>query len=175
MWGGAVSGSLEFEGDVDWYRFSARTGQRYTITLVGNESGGAALRDPLLRVLDREGAELASNDDSEGTLNSSLEFAPRASGDVFIEARAFSDSYAGAYTLNITATRAPTDAISADRFTRGRVNLGQSVTGALDFAADTDWYRVRLTGGEILPLRAREQRRQSAERHDAEGLWARRD
>ena len=146
--GRAVNGNLEHEGDVDWYRFSARTGQRYAITLVSNESAGEeALGDPLLRLLDREGNELASNDDADG-LNSALDFTPRTSGDVFIEARGFGDSYMGAYTLNVTATRAPTDAISANRTTRGRVNVGQSVGGVLDFASDADWRRVRLTAGQ---------------------------
>ena len=28
----AISGAIEYEGDVDWYRFSARTGNRYRIT-----------------------------------------------------------------------------------------------------------------------------------------------
>lgn len=146
--GRAVNGNLDHEGDVDWYRFSARTGQRYAITLVSNESAGdGALDDPLLRLLDREGNELASNDDADG-LNSAIEFTPRASGDVFIEARAFGDAYMGAYTLNVSATRAPTDAISANRTTRGRINVGQSMSGVLDFASDTDWHRVRLTAGQ---------------------------
>lgn len=146
--GRAVNGNLDHEGDVDWYRFSARTGQRYSITLVSNESAGdGALRDPLLRVLDREGNELASNDDADG-LNSALEFTPRTSGDVFIEARGFGDSYMGAYTLNVAATRLPADAVAGDRATRGRVNIGQSVAGVLDFASDADWHRVRLTAGQ---------------------------
>ncbi|MGH6951567.1 MAG: PPC domain-containing protein [Vitreimonas sp.] len=145
--GRATNGSIEYEGDVDWYRLSARTGQRYTITLTGGEGEGA-LGDPLLRVLDREGVELAANDDSGGTLNSSLEFTPRASGEVFIEARGYGDRVSGAYTLNVAAARLPSDAVSADRYTRGRAILGQSVAGSIDFGGDTDWYRVRLTAGE---------------------------
>lgn len=149
--GRAMNGAIEYEGDVDWYRLRARTGQRYTITLTGGE-GEDALGDPLLRVLDREGAELASNDDSGGTFNSSLEFTPRTSGDVFLEARGYGDRHSGAYTLNVSAVRLPTDSISADRSTRGRLALGQSVAGSLDFVGDADWYRVRLTAGETYRL-----------------------
>lgn len=143
--GRAMNGNIEYEGDVDWYRLSARVGQRYTITMTGGEG---ALPDPLLRVLDREGGELAANDDSGGTLNSSIEFTPRASGDVFIEARGYGDRMSGAYTLNVAATRLPTDSISADRTTRGRATPGQNVAGSIDFGGDTDWYRMRLTAGE---------------------------
>ncbi len=34
--GAPANGSLDYPGDVDWYRFSARTGQMYTITLAGD-------------------------------------------------------------------------------------------------------------------------------------------
>jgi hypothetical protein len=146
--GRQVSGNIEYEGDVDLYRLSARTGQRYHITLNGAEGAEGALADPLLRVVDREGNELAMSDDTEEGLNSALDFSPQSSGDVFIEARAFSDAFTGAYALNITAERAPTDNISAERNTRGRITVGQSVEGGLDFAADKDWYRVRLEEGQ---------------------------
>jgi len=46
-----LNGSLDYVGDVDWYRFSARTGQMYTITLVGTQGAASVLADPLLRVL----------------------------------------------------------------------------------------------------------------------------
>lgn len=145
--GRPIAGQLEYEGDVDVYRFAARHGQRYHITLDAAE-GQDPLSDPLLRVVGRDGAELAMNDDGDAGLNSALDFTPQASGDVFIEARSYSDAYAGAYTLNISAERAPTDSIAADRNTRGRINIGQTIDGALDFAADHDWYRVRLEGGQ---------------------------
>ena len=146
--GREVRGSIEYEGDTDWYRFNARTGQRYQITLNGAEGADGALGDPLLRVLDRDGNELAMSDDSETGLDSALEFIPQQSGEIFIEARGYGDAYTGGYALNIAAWRAPTDNISAERNTRGRLNVGQSVDGSVDFAADKDWYRVRLEGGQ---------------------------
>lgn len=145
--GTPVSGQLEYEGDTDWYRFNARTGQRYRITLRGAESA-EPVGDPLLRVLDRDGNEIAMSDDSEYGLDSALDFTPQSSGEVFIEARGYADAYAGDYVLSITAERAPTDNISAERYTRGRINVGQSVQGSVDFDADRDWYRVRLQEGQ---------------------------
>lgn len=146
--GRQVAGALEYEGDADWYRLSVRSGQRYLVTLAGAEGADEPLVDPLLRVLDRDGNELVMNDDADMSLNSSLEYIPQQSGEVFVEARAYADAYAGSYVLNVTAERAPTDNISAERNTRGRINVGESVDGTLDFAGDTDWYRVRLEGGQ---------------------------
>lgn len=148
--GRAVSGNLEYEGDTDWYRLSARTGNRYHITLTGvtSDSGETALADPMLRVLDAEGNELAMSDDTEEGLNPVLDFIPRTNGDVFLEARGYADAYTGLYALSVTAERMPTDNISADNRTRGRINAGQSINGSLDFPTDMDWYRVRLEAGE---------------------------
>lgn len=144
--GRTTNGNIEYEGDVDWYRFSARTGNRYNVTLAGAGEGG--LGDPVLRVLDRDGNVLAENDDAEGSLNSALEFIPAANGDVFIEARAYSDAYTGPYALNVTAERLPRDTVGNSTSTGGRINAGQTIEGTLDFPSDTDWYRVRLTEGQ---------------------------
>ncbi|PZO51999.1 MAG: hypothetical protein DCF16_10465 [Alphaproteobacteria bacterium] len=144
--GRTVNGQIEYEGDVDVYRLSARTGTRYSITLTG--AGASALGDPLLRVLDRDGNELAVNDDDGESLNSALEFTPESNGDVFVEARAFADAYAGGYALAIASARAPTDRLSADRNTRGRLNVGGEVSDVIDPVTDKDWYRIRLEAGQ---------------------------
>lgn len=143
--GRTVTGSIEYEGDVDWYRLSARSGSVYRISLNGGEGG---LGDPLVRVLSRDGEELAFNDDGPNGLNSYLEFSPNTSGDVFIEARAYADAYTGAYTLDVQSARQPQDAVAATSSTRGRVAVGESVDGVLDFPNDRDWYRVRLEEGQ---------------------------
>ncbi len=144
--GRTVNGQIEYEGDVDVYRLSARSGTRYSITLTG--AGASALGDPLLRVLDADGNELAVNDDDGESLNSALEFTPDSSGDVFVEARAFADAYAGGYALAIASARAPTDRLSADRNTRGRLNVGGEVRDVIDPVTDKDWYRIRLEAGQ---------------------------
>lgn len=144
--GRTTTGNIEYSGDIDWYRFSARTGNRYHITLAGAGEGG--LGDPTLRVLDSEGNELAMNDDAEGTLNSALDFIPRTNGTVFIEARGYGDAYTGPYALNITAERLPRDTVGNSSSTGARLTAGQSVDGTLDFPGDTDWYRIRLEEGQ---------------------------
>jgi len=144
--GRTVNGEIEYEGDVDVYRLSARSGTRYSITLTG--AGASALGDPLLRVLDSDGNELAVNDDDGESLNSALEFTPQSSGNVFVEARAFADAYAGGYALAVSSERAPSDGLSADRNTRGRLNVGGETTNVIDTPTDRDWYRIRLEAGQ---------------------------
>lgn len=145
--GRPVMGVLEYEGDVDWYRLNVRTGRTYRITLQTVEGREDGLADPLLQVFDAEGNQLAYNDDDDG-LNSALDFIPTRSGPVYVVAGAFSDAYAGVYTLNAVASRLPRDPASADAYTRARIALGQSADGAIDYAGDRDWHRIRLTGGE---------------------------
>lgn len=145
--GSPVRGSLDYAGDVDWYRLSAREGQMYTISLSGAEGDGG-LADPLLRVVDAHGAEIAMNDDSGESLNSRLRFAPAHSGDVFISAQAFADQGVGAYTLNVEAQPLPPDEASASTNTRGRIEVSGSAEGGLDYPGDHDWYRIRLQQGQ---------------------------
>ncbi|MBY0567427.1 MAG: pre-peptidase C-terminal domain-containing protein [Hyphomonadaceae bacterium] len=143
--GRAVNGQLEYEGDVDWYRLSARTGTRYSVTL--NGSGDPAVGDTYLRVVDSDGNEIAANDDAEG-LNSALQFTVRENTEVFIEASAYANAYTGGYALNVTSERVPDDGLAANRNTRGRITLGQDVNGSLETEGDQDWYRLRLEAGQ---------------------------
>jgi hypothetical protein len=144
--GRTVTGNVEYEGDVDWYRLPVRTGNRYRISLAG--AGEDGLPDPFLRLVDSDGNELASNDDSEGSLNSQLEFVPPANSTVFIEARGFGDAMTGRYDLSVAVERMPRDDVGNSRSTGARLRPGQTIDSTLDFASDSDWYRVRLTEGQ---------------------------
>ena len=147
--GRTLTGTLEYEGDVDWYRLNARAGRSYRITLQTPEGREDGLADPLLQVVDAEGNQLAYNDDDgEGGLNSALDFTPPRTGPVFVVAGAFADASAGAYTLNVAETRLPPDPASANTQTRARLSVGGSATGMIDYAGDRDWHRIRLTGGQ---------------------------
>lgn len=148
-----INGAIEYEGDSDWYRLNVRTGQRYRIALNTNAGAETPLGDPYLRLVDSEGTELNASDDSEGSLNSLLEYTPQANGTVYLVASAYADAYQGGYTLRVDSERAPTDGTSANRNTRGRLSLGQPLNASLDFAGDSDWYRIRLTEGQSYRFR----------------------
>jgi hypothetical protein len=133
------------DGDADWFRLSVRSGQLYRVALAGD--GADPLSDPLLVILDSDGNELASNDDSNGTLNSYLEYAPTQSGEVFVVAQGFGGA-TGGYKLRADASALPPDNAGNDESSRTRLSIGQTQTGALDYTADVDWFRVRLEGGQ---------------------------
>lgn len=145
--GAPVNGAIEYSGDTDWFRLSVRPGQMYRITLTGGDADGA-LGDPMLVLYDAEGAEIASNDDDGQSLNSLIEYAATARGEMFVEARAFGDGASGNYTLNAEATRLPPDREAGAANTRARIAPGDSVDGSLDFPGDKDWFRITLEEGE---------------------------
>ncbi len=139
--------SVDYDGDVDWFRLSVRSGQRYRITLNGGEEEGR-LGDPVARLIDREGNELASNDDSESGLNSLLEYVPGESSELFVEAAGFGGEQVGGYTLTVTAEALPADAAAPSASTRARIVPGESVSADIAYQNDSDWYRIRLTEGQ---------------------------
>ncbi len=142
-----VAGSLDYESDVDVFRMSASRGHMYRLTLVGGDGDGA-LHDPLLRVVDRDGNELASNDDSADGLNSALDFVPQSNGDVFVEAHSYDDTSTGTYTLTLKTEDLPPDSAGGDARSAGSLTLGRPINADIGYPSDHDWYRVRLNGGE---------------------------
>ena len=145
--GQTIAGDLSPGGDTDWFRISMRTGQLYKIALNASSEGEGAL-DPLVRIVDAHGTEVARNDDGREGLNSYLEFTPARSGDFFIEARGFADEATGGYSLNVEAVRLPPDPAAASTSTHASIAVGQTLTGGLEYGGDKDWYRIRLTQGQ---------------------------
>ena len=69
-----------------FYRLTARKGERFDLEVVAQRFGSPL--DPLLRVLDASGRELASNDDAPGLgADARLEFRASNAGDYFVEVR----------------------------------------------------------------------------------------
>lgn len=95
---GSVSDTLEVSGDQDWFEIALVAGQRYSFALDG--TGGSALSDPLVRLLDAGGAQIVTNDDGGPGLNSLLTFTAVTSGTYYISAQAFS-TQTGDYTLTV--------------------------------------------------------------------------
>ncbi len=102
---GTATGDLEQNGDTDWFSVTLRAGVQYRIRLTGDFDSadlGGTLGDPLLRVYDSTGQELAENDDEEpGVLNPQIEYTPTSDGKHFLEAAAYNDQDSGTYTLSI--------------------------------------------------------------------------
>lgn len=97
--GGSFSGQLNTIGDKDWIKVQLVAGQTVTISLAG--SGASPVSDPYLRLYDADGTLLLENDDSGGSLNSTVRFTATTSGTYFIEADCYGSQETGGYTISV--------------------------------------------------------------------------
>ncbi len=142
--GGSASGTIDAIGDDDWYRVTLSAGQQYRFELKGLDSGQGTLSDPVLRLLDGAGSELAFNDDSGITLDSSITFTASQSGTHFLSAQGF---FFATGTFTLSATSLGAGEIPGDLSTLSSVAVPGSLTGTINTIGDEDWYRISLTGG----------------------------
>lgn len=143
---GAVAG-LSWQ----YFKFSAQAGQRLSIEVLARRIGSSL--DPMLRLLDATGRELAYNDDTPGlSSDSSLVYTFKAAGDYIVELRDIKYG-GGAYRLRIGDFPVATVAypLAVQRGTTTNVTLaGFGVDGLtplpLAVAADqsTEWLNVSL-------------------------------
>jgi hypothetical protein len=135
-----VNGRINFEDDQDWYKVTLNRGGSYRINLTGN-----TLYDPKLSLRDATGKEIAFANSS--TSAEILDFIEPggASQTYYIVASGAQPYWTGAYTLSV---RANTDDISPDSIaTNGTIALGSTVSGAINYTGDTDWYKITLNRG----------------------------
>ena len=94
--GGSSGGVLEQQGDHDWFAVDLVAGRSYDFHL-----NGTGLADPLLRLLNSSGSQLALNDDiSSSNRNSLISFSATSTGRYYLEAGAYQDAGSGGYTLS---------------------------------------------------------------------------
>lgn len=102
--GGQAIGTIEEEGDVDFFSVVLQAGVTYQIDLEGTDTGVGSLRDPFLTgVFNASGVQVAAaNDDSGVGINSRILFTPNVTGTYFIGASSFDNVSlidTGTYTL----------------------------------------------------------------------------
>lgn len=96
--GDTVEGTLDDDQPEVEYAFSAEQGQYLTITMTSSDSD----IDPYLRLEDADGAILAEDDDSAGSLNARISgFSVPANGDYTVIATTLNGSGTGAFTLSL--------------------------------------------------------------------------
>ena len=144
--GGSQTGVVNAIDDRDWFRITMLAGLTYRFNLNGN-----TLADPTLHLRNASGASLAFNDDIKGssTRNSQIIYTAASSGTYFLDAGGFA-SRTGTYTISMATGDAPApinDDYAADSTTTGRLNLGATNTGEVNFNGDRDWFGVALVTG----------------------------
>lgn len=100
--GGRIDGAIEVRNDHDWYRVTLEAGKTYTFSTAAATTGGASA-DTTLTLRNGSGTQLATNDDSGGTLFSSITFTATSSGTYYIDVGAYSRS-TGNYSVALTSS-----------------------------------------------------------------------
>ena len=102
--GAVANGSVGFTGDEDWFAIELRAGIAYTFDLEGQPTGAGTLSDPMISIHDRQGRELARDDDGGHGLNARLTFTPRRSATYYLSAEGYGPA-TGTYRLRSRSGR----------------------------------------------------------------------
>ena len=150
--GGSVTGNLEVDNDVDWFRVRLEEGKSYRVRMRGAESGGGTLADPFLAIgtvkaiIDGYyGFDLSAlrNDDKSTTEKDSELVVPVfTTHDAYIHAATSGDG-TGTYTIEVEEVpsmqnqRANSPATGGPGIT-GTVQAGETLTATTDGIEDED-------------------------------------
>ena len=117
------SGTISYVGEQDRFSTYLYAGQRYTVNL-----NGVTLGDPYLTVYDPWGGLVGTNDDSNGTLNSTLSFTASTSGSYVLVAAGYG-SNTGSYQLLVNGSNTAPVAGSSS------ITLGEDSSAVLGLSA----------------------------------------
>ena len=78
----AFNGILEKEGDIDYFKFSAKKGERFRFRVFANAIGSPV--DPVMNIYDANMKSLGGSDDADGTKDSRVDFNSPADGEYFV-------------------------------------------------------------------------------------------
>ena len=150
--GGSVTGNLEVDNDVDWFKVRLEEGKSYRVSMRGAESGGGTLADPFLAIGYGESftftdygigeAVLHNDDKSESEKDSELVLSVTRTHDSWISA-ATSGTGTGTYTIEVEEVttsmgqRANSPATGGPGIT-GTVQAGETLTATTDGIEDED-------------------------------------
>ena len=140
--GADVEGVIDYQGDSDYFRFTAEEGQFYQVDVALG-----SLPDSVLTLLGPDRWELAYNDDHGDSLASRVVWEAPESGDYYlvVEAAGFD---AGSYTLTISHSTIVDDhGNDIDDATVAAV--GADVEGVIDYQGDSDYFRFTVEEGQF--------------------------
>ena len=142
--GADVEGVIDYQGDSDYFRFTAEEGQLYQIDVALGSLPNSELR---LRGPD---GSLRYNDDHGDSLASRVVWEAPASGDYYlvVEAARFD---AGSYTLTVSHSTIVDDhSNDIDDATVAAVAV--DVEGVIDYQGDSDYFRFTAEEGQLYQI-----------------------
>ncbi|MBI5276535.1 MAG: PPC domain-containing protein [Burkholderiales bacterium] len=98
--GGSVTGTIDTAGDADWYRVFLQAGTTYTFDLQGAYSGQGTLDDPILRLLNSGGSQVAYDDDGRGGYEARITYTATSTAWHFLSAQAYQTD-TGTFRLSV--------------------------------------------------------------------------
>lgn len=144
----SVTGSESYQDSVtattDYTTFVGFEGETLLISLISEEF------DPLVRVNDSAGTELASDDDGGDGLNSLLEFNPPADDDYTFVVDSFTGAPSGAFQLDIFIPCVFEQEATGTPSVTGSIGVGETVTGTA--AGSTVGYDIVLDAGQTVTI-----------------------
>ena len=146
--GEAIAGTIDYEDDVDFFRFTATAGELYQIDVVLG-----TLDDSEIALLDSDGWDLASNDDHGDSLASRIVWAAPDSGDYYVVVGAAwgARDGTGTYTLAVGLSDIQDDH-GDDTDSATGIAVGVDAQGAIDYDGDEDFFRFTATAGELYQI-----------------------
>jgi Ca2+-binding RTX toxin-like protein len=132
-------------GDVDVIAVTLTDETTYTFDLVGTGGGGGSLADGFLRLLNANGTEVASDDNTGPGNDARMTFTPSGTGTFFVVAQGVGAG-TGSYQLYFQSALAVD--VPGTTASTSNVGLGSPVQGEIEANGDRDWYAIRLVAGQ---------------------------
>ena len=127
--GSSVTGDIEINGDLDYFRLSVTSGVTYQIDAEGSPTSGGTLSDPYIVLLDASNTVILVNDDGGTGYNARLTWTADRTGTVYVNIQS-GDGGIGTYTLTVTS------GVTMDR--AALVALYDATDGA-NWTTNTNW------------------------------------
>ena len=143
--GAPVEGVVDYEGDSDFFRFTAEEGQLYQIDIALGTLG-----DSRLELQDSDGWGLASNDDHGDSPASRIVWKAPGSGDYYLVASGFGAA-TGSYTLTVSHSTIVDDH-GGDIADATTATVGAPVEGIVDYEGDVDYFRFTAEEGQLYQI-----------------------
>ena len=144
--GASVTGSVDYDGDRDWFAVTLEAGKTYRFDLEGARTHRGTLPDPYLRgIYDAHGNLIDRTTDDNGgvSVNSRMYYTADADAAHYVSAGKYGGGL-GSYTLSVTEI---VDDYTADTATTGTIGLNRPASGEIEFPNDRDWFAVTLEAG----------------------------
>ena len=135
--GADVEGALDYDDDIDYFRFQAEQGESYQIDVALG-----TLDDSIVDLYDADGSFLDSNDDYGDTLASRLYWEAPSSGERYVLVGGYGT---GTYTLTVSLI---VDDHGNSEGDATAIRVGTDVRGAVDYDDDIDFFRFKAERGQ---------------------------